>query len=145
MIMRYLAVFVFLAGCGDYSSSSFEEMPVCFEDGTWSKPSEKVVAGQDLSKDGRLVTDPEPSGEDGISGSVSGANPSHDFRLPCAKTEVPDGVECCFVVVCEGSCTPMQRAGWPPCGARYCLPRDDGWADPGYPEPLLPGDVDNVH
>ena len=143
--MRYLAVLVFLAGCGVYDAESFEEMPVCYEDGASANPSEMVTAASGPSKDGRAVVIPEPS-KDGIYGPVVTAHPSDKLEVSCAKYEIPDEyIERCYAVACTGHCSLDQRMKWPPCGIEYCLPRAEGWVDPGYPLPLEPDSKNNVN
>ena len=133
--MRYLAICFFLIGC-NVPDESFEETPVCFEDGAVVKHSERSAVAEDLLQGKHSATMLAASGEDAY-GPTETPHPKGNVNIPCAKYEIPDEyVEGCFTVVCEGNCSMAEYIKFPPCGLSYCLPRDDGWQDPGYPIPF---------
>ncbi|MEK7211415.1 MAG: hypothetical protein AAB731_02180 [Patescibacteria group bacterium] len=127
---RVLVVCLFLVGC-NISDESFEEMSVgYYEDGARAK-----VVETDSSRTGMLKAAGKDT--DGLRDIDIDIASAKDRGSPCVKYEAPDPyTEGCYTVFCEEGCSPAQAMRWPPCGISYCLPRTNGWTDPGYPIPF---------
>jgi len=122
--MRYLAVCLFLFGCGAYDENDFSEADVCFEDGTEGKVSEVQLPPEDA--DSRL----------GPADDAPAFDPE-EARLPCIVTEWIDLRSGCYYYECE-NCRPEDAFENPDvifCGSWLCLPFNSGWINLGYPDP----------
>lgn len=137
--MRYLAVLIFLAGCGSYDADSFEEMMVCFEDGSWgarSKMNSRPEAKLPRMAGGGLFAEPDVFRGNSLTAAPKGVVPL------CVRDTISLG-DACYRYTCNEYCDPF--AIWPPCGSVVCDPhRHEYVPDPGYPEPLEPDDKEGV-